>query len=170
VFLSRVMTAPGARDVQEILAYGAHRATGVAGIENGAGTCNGGGLRFPNDVGFGFADAWAATRLAESRSAVAGTAATFSGMAEARSGRDPTLRMLAEDGSWTEIPLTIAAGLRIDKALLEPMGAATGSDDFLGAAAGRTGGLAASTRGTDASGCAAEGAGQRRPGSPDRGG
>ncbi|HYH19068.1 MAG TPA: S8 family serine peptidase [Azospirillum sp.] len=63
----------GYRDVQEILAASARIYTGAPGTYerydwqvNGAGTWNGGGMHYSPDYGFGFADARAAVRLAES--------------------------------------------------------------------------------------------------------
>lgn len=62
----------GYRDVQEILAVSARRAWQEGVFEqsdwqtNGATNINGGGFRYSTDYGFGFADAAAAVRLAES--------------------------------------------------------------------------------------------------------
>ncbi|MFC7738284.1 DUF4214 domain-containing protein [Roseomonas sp. GCM10028921] len=110
--------ALGARDVQEILAYSAHRAVGVTTTINQAGNWNGGGLIFSNDVGFGIADALAATRLAESWFAVARPAATYSNMLQSSSALSPTSYLLPENGSWISTTLSIGPAVRIDKILL----------------------------------------------------
>ena len=62
----------GYRDVQEILAASARVYTGAPGTYerydwqvNGAGTWNGGGMHYSPDYGYGFVDARAAVRLAE---------------------------------------------------------------------------------------------------------
>lgn len=64
--------ALGYRDVQEILAASARVYTGAPGTYerydwqvNGAGTWNGGGMHYSPDYGYGFVDARAAVRLAE---------------------------------------------------------------------------------------------------------
>lgn len=110
--------ALGARDVQEILAYSAHRAVGVTTTTNQAGHWNGGGLIFSNDVGFGIADALAATRLAESWFAVDRPAATYSNMLQSTSALSPAAYLLPENGSWISTILSIEPAVRIDKILL----------------------------------------------------
>ena len=70
----------GYRDVQEILAYSAIQTdSGNASWEfNGARNWNGGGLHASEDFGFGFIDATAAVRLAETWFAIDDTAGTYS--------------------------------------------------------------------------------------------
>ncbi|MCI0754876.1 DUF4214 domain-containing protein [Teichococcus vastitatis] len=93
----------GARDVQEILALSAslsaYDASSLryAAVANGGTGWNGGGMVFSNDVGFGIADARAATRLAETRFAVGSEADRF------HYGNAVTL------ATWSDLYGTVAA-------------------------------------------------------------
>jgi subtilisin-like proprotein convertase family protein len=108
----------GLRDVQDILAYSAHRATGVVEITNGAGSWNGGGLQFSNDVGFGIVDAFAAARLSESWLAGDAAPATASNSVISKSLMNFGSFVAPEGGGWSQVSIVFPSSLLIEKATL----------------------------------------------------
>ncbi len=105
----------GYRDVQEILAYSAYHVdpTNEDWQFNGAGTWNGGGLRTHDGYGFGYIDALAAVRLAETWT-LSSTAAN-----EASSTATRMDNVTFVDGGTVTDTLTITSGVEIEHAVLD---------------------------------------------------
>lgn len=101
----------GWRDVHEILALSARSTLDATWTTNGAGTWNGGGMRFSNDVGFGLVDAHAAVRLAESWDAVS----TTGNLRSATAALAPWQAIPDADASGVVSMATLAGGVLIDR-------------------------------------------------------
>ena len=100
----------GYRDVQEILAYSARQSGGSAGWEtNAADNWNGGGLHVHHGYGYGFVDAFAAVRLAETWQ----TQHTFANEQMVSASSNPSIYI--PDNTTITDTISLSSNLRIDE-------------------------------------------------------